>query len=312
VAFTTFLPPDLATQISPRTNGADLDMYVSTDPTLLALNPAAVANSVLDGLASLSRGGTETVILSNSTATSVYYIGIKSEDQQAADFGFYAVAQETNFSSINPNGSVTARGTGLPVTIPDSGLGPPALVFAFLVNPLNPPMRLRNLTATVGVNHPNPSDLLGTLQHNAAQVVLNNYSGPPGGFTNTYNDLPDNTIPGSFTADGPGTLRNYINTAGAGMWMLTEADNAILQGPGQVTTFSVTGFPQPLTYPYQISIGPQQWYDDYVLVPNDATNMTISVAYVAGTGPVDIYLTNQDDVSANSYGVLTSIRPAAF
>jgi hypothetical protein len=66
VVFTTFLPPDLATQISPRTNGADIDMYVSTDTTLLDLNPNAVATSVLDGMASLIRGGTQTVILTNS------------------------------------------------------------------------------------------------------------------------------------------------------------------------------------------------------------------------------------------------------
>jgi len=32
LAFTTFEPPDWATQIAPRTNGADLDMYVSTNP----------------------------------------------------------------------------------------------------------------------------------------------------------------------------------------------------------------------------------------------------------------------------------------
>ncbi len=312
VAFTTFLPPDLATQISPRTNGADLDMYVSTDPTLLTLNPTAVANSVLDGLASLSRGGTETVILTNSAKNDVYYIGIKSEDQQAADFGFYAVAQQTNFSSINPDGSVTANGTGLPVLIPDSGLGPPALAFAFMINPLNPPMRLRNVTATVGVNHPNPSDLLGTLQHNQVKVVLNNYSGAPGGYTNLYNDLHDNTTPGSFTADGPGSLLNYVNTAGAGMWMLTEADNALLQGPGYVTSFSVTGIPQPLTYAFQISIGPQQWFDDFILVPNDATNLDISVGYVAGTGPVGIFITNQNNVGFDDFGVQPINPPGGF
>ncbi len=312
VAFTTFLPPDLATQISPRTNGADLDMYVSTDPTLLTLNPTAVANSVLDGLTSLSRGGTETVILTNSAKNDVYYIGIKSEDQQAADFGFYAVAQQTNFSSINPDGSVTANGTGLPVLIPDSGLGPPALAFAFMINPLNPPMRLRNVTATVGVNHPNPSDLLGTLQHNQVKVVLNNYSGAPGGYTNLYNDLHDNTTPGSFTADGPGSLLNYVNTAGAGMWMLTEADNALLQGPGYVTSFSVTGIPQPLTYAFQISIGPQQWFDDFILVPNDATNLDISVGYVAGTGPVGIFITNQNNVGFDDFGVQPINPPGGF
>jgi subtilisin-like proprotein convertase family protein len=311
VVFTTFLPPDLATQISPRTNGADIDMYVSTDTTLLDLNPNAVATSVLDGMASLIRGGTQTVILTNSLSNAVYYIGIKSEDQQAGDFGFYAEAQQAPFSTLNPNGSVTANGTGLPVPIPDSGLGPPAIVFAFLVNPLNPSMQLRNVTATLSIDHGNPSDLYGVLQHDGTQVVLNNYSGAPGGFTNSYNDLNDNTVPGSLTADGPGTLRNYIGTPGQGMWMLTETDNALLQA-GQVESFSVTGYPQPLSLGFIITIGAEQWFDDYVTVPNDATNMTISVSYVSGDGPVGIFITNEDDVGFNDFGVHPINPPGGF
>ena len=263
-----------------------------------------MANSVLGGLASLSRGGTETVILTNSPASAVYYIGIKSEDQQAADFGFYGVAQQQPFSSQNPDGSVTAQGTGLPVVINDSDAGPPALVFAFLYP--TSPMQLRNATVSVGLEHGNPSDLYGTLQHDQTQVVLNNYSGPPGGFTNSYNDLHDNT--GGVDSDGPGTLKSYISGSGMGMWMLTEQDNALLQA-GQVDSFSVTGFPQPLQLNFQVTIGANQWYDDYVAVPTDATNMTISVSYVSGGGPVGIYVTNVNDVGFNSYGV-APINPA--
>ena len=60
---------------------------------------------------SLGRGGTETVIYSNSAPGEVYYIGVKSEDQQAGDFGFYAVAQQAPFDSENPNGSITFTGS---------------------------------------------------------------------------------------------------------------------------------------------------------------------------------------------------------
>ena len=308
LAFTTFLPPDLATQISPRTNGADLDMYVSTDPNLTNLDPNVIASSVLNGWASLSRGGTETVIFTNAAITT-YYIGIKSEDQQGGDFGFYAVAQEEPFSTVNPNGSVTAGGTGVPVTIPDSGLGPPGLVFAFLIDPENPQMTLQKVTASVGIEHGNPSDLYGTLQHNQIQTVLNSYSGPPGGFTNIYNDLDDNT--GGIGSDGPGSLKNYISTAGQGMWMLTEADNALLQA-GQVNSFSVTGFPQPLGLGFTITIGALQWFDDYVVVPTDATNMIISVSYASGSGPVGIFITNTDNVGFNDYGVEPISPPGGF
>ena len=44
VAFATFLPPNLATQITPRTNGADLDLYVSTDSRLTNLDPVVFAS----------------------------------------------------------------------------------------------------------------------------------------------------------------------------------------------------------------------------------------------------------------------------
>jgi len=288
VAFTTFEPPDLATQISPRTNGADLDLYVSTNPALTNLDPTAFAEMTTNDM-SLGRSGNETVIYTNSVNGEVYYVGVKSEDQEAGDFGFYAVAQTNSFSTSNPNGSVTATGTGLPVPIPDSQTGPPAMVFAFLVNPKNPQMILRNVTVQTGIEHGNPSDLLGTLQHLQTQDVLNYYSGPKGGFTNTYNDLGDNSTPGSVNSDGPGSLKSYISTPGQGMWMLTESDNALLQS-GQVNLFSVTGYPQPLTLGFIVNIGPQQWYDDYVVVPNDATNMTISVSYISGTGPVAVII----------------------
>ena len=45
---TTFMPPDLATQISPRTNGADIDLYVATGYTdssqLTNLDPAQLCS----------------------------------------------------------------------------------------------------------------------------------------------------------------------------------------------------------------------------------------------------------------------------
>ena len=312
VAFTTFDPPDLATQISPRTNEADLDLYVSTNSGLTNLDPSVFAAMTSNDM-SVGRGGTETVIYNNSFSNEVYYVGVKSEDQQAVDFGFYAVAQMAPFSTMQ-NGNVVAAGTGLPVDIPDSLTGPPALVFAFMIDPQNPQMVLRNATVQLGVAHGNPSDLYGTLEHNQTQVVLNNYSGPPGGFTNNYNDLNDNTITDSVNADGPGTLKNYISATGLVMWKLTESDNALLQS-GQVTTFSVTGYPQPLGLGFQETIGALQWFDDYVDVPDDATNMTISVTYAGGSnniGPVGIFITNTDNVGFNDYGVQPINPPGGY
>ncbi len=301
VAFATFLPPNLSIA---RNTQADIDMYVSTSPALLTLNPIAVSNAYK----SLSRGGTETFVSTNATSL-VWYIGIKSEDQQAADFGFYAVAQTNGFSVLNPNGSVTATGTAVPVSIPDAAVGAPAFVFAFLIDPINPVMDLRDVTVTLGINHGNPSDLYGTLNHNGVNVVLNHYSGPPGGFTATYDDLGENPNSGDVHSDGPGSLISYVGTPGQGLWMLMESDDALGQ-IGQVQTFTVTGSPQPLGFDFTITIPPESWYKDYIAIPNDATNLTIFVTYAnqGVTGPVDIFLTNFDDVEFGDYGV-SNIAP---
>ena len=299
VAFATFLPPNLAV---PRNTQADIDMYVSTDPTLLNLNPTAIKNASK----SLSRGGTETFV-TNSTATN-WYIGIKSEDQQAADFGFFAVSQTNAFSTLNPDGSVTATGTAVPVNIPQAGLGAPAYVFAFLIDPANPIMQIRDVSVNLTLSHGNTSDLYGTLNHNGLSVVLNHYSGLPNGIPVTYDDLGQNPGSGDLHSDGPGSLINYVGQAGQGLWMLTESDNSLAQG-GEVTTFTVTGSPQPLGLGFTITIPPNSWFKDYVPVPNDATNLTIFVTYASELGgPVDIFLTNFDDVNFGDYGV-SNIAP---
>ncbi|HUD81933.1 MAG TPA: LamG-like jellyroll fold domain-containing protein, partial [Candidatus Saccharimonadales bacterium] len=300
VAFATFLPPNLSI---PRNTQADIDMYVSTNPALFTLDPDAVYNSYK----SLSRGGTETFVTNTTTVTN-WYIGIKSEDQQAADFGFFAVSQTNAFSTQNPNGSVTATGTAIPVGIPDASTGAPAYVFAFLIDTANPVMQIQNVTMTLAVPHGNPSDLYGTVTHNGVGVVLNHYSGPPGGFTNTYDDLGENPTSRDMHSDGPGSLINYVGQPGQGLWMLTEADDALAQA-GEIQTFTVTATPQPLGLGFTVTIPPDSWYKDYIDVPNDATNLTIYVTYASeGGGPVDIFLTNFDNVEFGDYGV-SNITP---
>jgi len=304
VAFTTFLPPNLS---RPRNTDADIDLYVSQNPALFLLTDKVVQKADK----SVGRGGTETIIYTNSYANEVYYIGVKSEDQQAADFGFYGIAQQAPFSTQNGDGSVTAEGTSLPVMIPDSVSGPPALVFAFLFSPNNPEMKIRRVTVQDGVAHGNPADLYGTLQHDGLQVVLNHYSGPPGGFTNTYDDLHEDPASGDLSSDGPGSLIDYANQPGQGLWLLTEADSALVQS-GEVTQFQVTVDPQPPLTGFFVTIQPNGWFDDYVVVPNDATNLIISAVYKSGGGPIGIYLTNFDDINTGDYGSNNINPPGGF
>jgi len=46
------------------------------------------------------------VLFTNSTANQVYYIGVKSEDQEGAQFGFVAVATDQPFGQRDPDGNV--------------------------------------------------------------------------------------------------------------------------------------------------------------------------------------------------------------
>jgi subtilisin-like proprotein convertase family protein len=300
VAFATFLPPNLATQIDPRTNGADIDLYVSTNPGLTNLAPAVFAAMTSNDM-SLSRSGTETVIYSNSQPGEVYYIGVKSEDQQGADFDFYAIAQQAPFNIDNPDGSITYTYQGPPVVIPDDQFGaPPAQVLA-IANKASQGRNIRKVTVTLVINHANPGDLYGVLQPDqATQVVLNNFSGPQVGelFTNTYNDLDDG-FPGVHT-DGPGSLQNFMGQTIPPVWLLEEADNAAFQG-GEIVSFSVTVSPQPLLGPVSVTLAPGQVFFDYVNVPTDAIYLTNAVTLQNGTSSASlgVYMTNYNDVTQN-------------
>ena len=139
-------------------------------------------------------------------------------------------------------------------------------------------------------------------------MVLNHYSGPPTGLSRTYDDLQESPANDDATSDGPGSLKNYVGLPGEGLWMLTEADDALAQA-GQVTTFTVTVMPQPVGLGFTVTIPAESWFKDFIAVPNDATNLTISVTYTGtGNGPVDILLTNFDDVEFGDYGV-SNISP---
>ena len=306
VAFATFDPPNLSI---PRASGsADIDLYVSTNVSPLT-NLAAFVQSADT---SLGRTGTETIIYTNSSVNAVYYIGVKSEDQQAADFGFFAIAQQAPFSTGNGN-TITATGTGLPVYIPDATSPQPALVFAFMVNPNPLLQRIRRATVTLDIQHPIPNDLYGTLQFSGLTTVLNAYSSPLSyGIDNTYDDLQENPGSGTITtagyANGSGSLAQYVGLQASGLWLLTEQSKAIGEF-GYVNNYVITADLQDPVSGFFVTLGTNQWFDDYLLVPNDATNLIISALYendgtnVAGSGPIGIYLTNNiGSITTGDYG----------
>jgi subtilisin-like proprotein convertase family protein len=315
VAFATFDPPNLSI---PRSSSADIDLYVYPGSihnfTNFIFNN--FATFVQEASNSVGRTGTESIIFTNATFP-VYYIGVKSEDQQAADFGFYGVAQQAPFSSPNGQGGVSATGTGMPVTIPDATSPQPALVFAFLVNPDPVNTLIRRVVVTNDIEYPSPDDLYGTLQFNGLYTVLNAYAAIlPDGITNVYDDLQENPDSGTVVtagfSSGAGGLEQYVGLNANGLWLLTEASRAIGQS-GSVNNYGITvDLQQPLAGGFVIT-NCGGWYDGYIDVPNDATNLIITATIISqGGGSIGIYLTNFDNLSTSDYGSNNNVANGAI
>jgi subtilisin-like proprotein convertase family protein len=327
--FATFLPPTLSVPNTspanlsyPAAHNADLDLYVSTNPALFNLDTNALAQAGK----SLGQGGSETVLMTNIASVPNFYIGVKSESQEGGDFAMFA-ALTTNFDSLVDDNPVTVSAYALPVAIPDSfdeGGPDGANAIAFVASPIT----VRKVVALVGIEHSNPADLYGSLSHNGLTAVPNHFTGAPGGFTNTYDDLPDGTanlyftssngflpgttyVPPVIPSDGPPSLLNFVGQTGSGQWILNETDNVFTQ-TGMVTMLTLTLWPQPpetglLDYTNVISnLPPNGSYYGYIDVPDDATNLNIAASF-QGAGPVGIYLTNREVPNPGDYG--TNVGP---
>jgi len=276
---------------------ADIDLYVSTDPSLTNLNPVAISNCLAGTVngtatgsgASLSQGGTEFVYFTNSLPGQVYYVGVNSEDQMASEFGFLPVFSSTPFSQVNPNGDLVVNGLNLPALIPDGDAAKPGVVTVFaLAIPLIPNMQVDRVIVTNLNEHQNFGDLFGALTFGATSVVLNSHDGlgntfPPNATPLVYDDSP-NPVPGSTNTDGPGSLMSYQGQSPLGPWILTEQDNS----PG------FTGQVQQLTLLIQphrkltgggiiATIPPLGWFIDYVDVPAGYTNLTFAATNLPPT-----------------------------
>jgi subtilisin-like proprotein convertase family protein len=304
-AFVTFLPPTLAiprmgvfasTVANATTPEADIDLYVASLKTdanaasLTNLDPTVISNCVngLNGdAASLSRGGTEFVVFTNSAVGQVYYVGVKSEAQMASDYAFLPVFTDTPFSQLNPDGSETVNGIPLPVTIPDgSPLHPGAgYVFGLALYPID----VENVIVSNQVTHQNFGDLIGVLTHNGKSDVLNNHASlgnPPGPYTLVYDDS-QYPVANSRPSDGPGSLNNFIGQQGVGAWILTEVDDSQSQ-TGAVTGFNMLIQPHldPSKGGVTVALAPGQFFTTYVDVPVGAVNLTVAATNITATPAV--------------------------
>jgi subtilisin-like proprotein convertase family protein len=291
-AFLTFLPPTLGL---PRAGvnqerldnstrpEADIDLYVSRDPGLLRLEPGAVAGA----FKSLGRGGTETFVSTNATP-GVYYVGVKAEDQQAAEYGFLGVFSLLPFADEDAQGNLRLRGFPAPALIPDGTPRRPQGAYIFGIAPKQ--LMVRRVTVTNSLTHALMGDLLGTLSHGSDQVVLNNHS-PNAAVTNrvyVYDDSDEGNVPFSRRTDGPGSLEDFGGRQGVGQWMLTQVDNSPDHTGTNNYLFVFLEKQQDLTNGVSATIEPGQCRRDFVEVPPEATNLTVVVSVVSGAGPMTL------------------------
>lgn len=283
----TFIPPNLSRA---RTNEADIDLYVTRSSVLGSLAPQ-LTNLVTAAITladkSLTRGGTEYIIYTNAQAGEVFYIGVKSEDQQAGEFGVGAF-DSGNGGQLDENGNlVLPLGPALiPDGMPDAPGGTNVLAFAMH------PMTIQRVIVTNLMTHENGGDLVGILSHDDQYAVLNNHSAFEGTTNWVYDDSGQADVAGGINTDGPGSLLDFVGEQALGMWEFTLSDNA-LHHTGQLERLTLLIEPTSTNanYPVYLTriLGAGGYLDTAIDVPADATNLEVCVS---ATGPVEVSLRN--------------------
>jgi hypothetical protein len=283
---------------------ADIDVWVSQDPSITNLSPVALSNALAgtsiggvgNGGVSITRGGTEFVFFTNSAPGQVYYVGVQSQDREAAEYAFLPIFTDIPFSGTDQNGNQIVHGLLLPTTIPTGNNTHPGVtnVFALAITP----MVIENVIVTNLDRHQNFGDLFGALSFSGHHVVLNNHDG----FGDTtligtkpivYNDSPNRPL-GQTNTDGPGTLTDFRGLSALGPWILTVMDNSAGGFTGEVSQLTLLIQPhRDLKQPGVIvSVPPSGWFIDYVDVPPGYTNLTFfgtNVTSPAALLPIQMY-----------------------
>ena len=292
-----------------RNISADLDLFVSTNYALTNLDDTAIAQA----WKSVDRFSDEAVLRTNSTLGDVYYIGVKSEDQQAGEFSLGIVFTEVNPYQLNGDGSVTVELPFASYDIPDGSPTEPRGAYSIGL-PAFPGQNF-DIGAVIVSNqftHQLFGDLTGILTFGATQIYLNNHNDfiqgqSSGTVANSYDDLDVLTTPppNATKSDGPGSLADFLgkkaNSSSLKFYMI---DNAV-SFTGRVDGVLVTLFPQNTNNLLHGTSGelfggtvqPGQTRYGALVVPSTAVSLTLRVSIPnAAEGPIDL-LVRRDDGS---------------
>lgn len=300
---------------------ADIDMYVAPNvPGLTNLEPAVIAAS----FKSLSRNdlsGDELVIFSNSLPNDVYYVGVKCEDQMAAEFEFFAIFSEVPLGAEDPNGFVRAYPM-LGNAIPDGSPSQPGGTrFVAITRPTltGGNETVRRVIVTNNVTHENYGDVISSVDHNSRLVVLDNhrtletppYPVPPGPYRFLYDDSGEGDFLNGIPPDGPGTFESFIGEVPGGTWYFTYSDDALSQ-VGTVNDVRIRVERQReddgLT---TNTIAANSWKYFSRNVPVEATNLTVCVSIVSPSPqPMQVYIRKGRRPTQTAYDYTMTINPS--
>ncbi len=116
-----------------------------------------------------------------------------------------------------------------------------------------------------------------------------------------YDDSGEPGSTGSRQSDGPGSLRNFTgDNALNGVWIFAMVNDSSLSDFGQVNSLNLLVEPQPPTNNFFRTIPGNSWFYDFVDVPANATNLTVSVSATPAQ-PVDLYLRRGAYPSVSAY-----------
>ncbi len=292
VAFVTFFPPNLG---SPRTQDADIDLYVSLDPGLTNL----VLSVIADAYKSVQRGGTETVVFTNAPANGeIYYIGVKSEDQKSADYSFVAVSSTKPFGARRPDGNVSINGIPILQPIPDGTPTKPGI--GYFMGLGIEPVEMRRVWVQETLSHMNFPDLIGSLTKDGINAVLNNHGQIADmnlgrvqygtNITTVYDDFGNRTFPGSVPTDGPGRLVGFLGRQASGAWFLQTVDDAF-GNVGRVNDLEIILQPNDFSRALvHRSVAGGECETEFVLVPPDASKLTVIVTNINPSLPLEVFI----------------------
>jgi len=149
---------------------------------------------------------------------------------------------------------------------------------------------LHRVIVTNTISHQRMSDLLITLQHQGDQsfAVLQNHT-IGSAVTNAvfiYDDSNERNVPGSRHSDGTDTLHNFAGKKSGQQWRFAIEDNAASHVGTNHSLFIFLEKQQDLTNGITATINPGACREDFIFVPPEATNLTIRVGVLVGTGPL--------------------------